>query len=336
MSFTDEVQFLKIAPKIKCWRNDSEQYFLHVVGRPFDRERGQNLPFSESIDPSVNWKLFGPWSAIRQSSDDVSKDKERLIGVIREGANERDIFLELASIYAELVDRRTVDWDHVLEKTPGNEYHFVRLRQLFPKVKFVHFVRDPFDNLRSRIVRSGVIASKKVNWLGAVNMAYEWKRSLIAGAYNYSLAPDHYRMVRYEDLVRKPEQVLRKLCDFLEIEFDPIVLKQTLKAGTDLHAKKGHENIDRSPGEIDQKALSFDASEILGKALMGGIAAVLGDSYNLLNYHRYDSFFSSRGKKLLRKYELESPKQWAFRIPLSVLYSDSRVKLRWNPEMLIS
>ena len=254
MSFTDEVQFLKIAPKIKCWRNDSEQYFLHVVGRPFDRERGQNLPFSESIDPSVNWKLFGPWSAIRQSSDDVSKDKERLIGVIREGANERDIFLELASIYAELVDRRTVDWDHVLEKTPGNEYHFVRLRQLFPKVKFVHFVRDPFDNLRSRIVRSGVIASKKVNWLGAVNMAYEWKRSLIAGAYNYSLAPDHYRMVRYEDLVRKPEQVLRKLCDFLEIEFDPIVLKQTLKAGTDLHAKKGHENIDRSPGEIDQKA----------------------------------------------------------------------------------
>ncbi len=263
MAFSDEVQFLKLAPKLKRWRNDPEQYLWHILGRPYDWDEMKKLPLETKIDPEVNLKFYGPWEAIRRSSGDLPGDQSRIYEMIENGATAKELFLTLAEIYARCVaDHETPDI--ILEKTPGNEFQFRRYRAYFPKTRFVHLVRDPFDNLRSRVARQGNIVADKINWPGLVNMSFEWKRSLLCGLKNFQLAPKEYRMVRYEDLIADPETVLTELCEFLQIEYHDCLLRQTRNGGRDLVSNCGHEGIHRSGGVIDKKALAIDANRTLG------------------------------------------------------------------------
>ena len=42
--------------------------------------------------------------------------------------------------------------------------------------------------------------------------------------------PDRYLEVRYEDLVKDPEPVLRTISDFIDLPFDPVMLDHTRRA----------------------------------------------------------------------------------------------------------
>ncbi|MEM7010639.1 MAG: sulfotransferase [Verrucomicrobiota bacterium] len=336
MCFANEVQFLKMAPRLKKWRSDPEQFLWHMLGVPFDYERDEKLLPTVSIDPDKNLKLHGPWRAIVNHSPDPEADRMHLLSLIKQGADDRELFLSLAEIYAKHVSHSTGKFDRILEKTPGNEFHFQRYLKLFPKTSFIHLIRDPIDNLRSRVSRSGKIEAKKVSWLGVVNMMFEWKRSLVTGLKNYRLAPENYFLLRYEDLVSNPAPILEKLASRLEIEFDPILLKQTSEGGQLLMKNIGHEKIDRVAGEIDAKALETDSVQILGEELTASAAAVLGSSYNLAGYHKYDEHFRNRFSQLARRHPQETWKQWGMRMPLSVLYNNWRIRALWDPKALIN
>ena len=118
-----------------------------------------------------------------------------------------------------------------VEKTTSTEIYASEVMDWYPKAKIVHLVRDPRDNF----------GSLKSGWTRRYREHNDTVERLLQsmldrGGLGFRLAslnaerfgPKHYRVIRYEDLVQTPEPVLGDLCDFLEIDFDPVLLRPSL------------------------------------------------------------------------------------------------------------
>ena len=88
------------------------------------------------------------------------------------------------------------------------------------QARFVHLIRDGRDVAVSRGARA---VKRGREATPARDEAETWKRR-IEGARAQAADVDHYLELRYEDLIADPEAVLRKVCEFIELEFDPAML----------------------------------------------------------------------------------------------------------------
>ena len=105
------------------------------------------------------------------------------------------------------------------DKTPGHASDMAVLARVLPEARFVHIIRDGRDvaaSLRGLPFAPGDrgIAAIAAHWRDTV-----WRARRAAANLPY------YTEVRYEALVNEPERVLRDLCDFLELEFAPEMLR---------------------------------------------------------------------------------------------------------------
>lgn len=95
--------------------------------------------------------------------------------------------------------------------------HFERLPAIWPDARYIHLVRDGRDVSRS-IVEQG--------WAGNPYMAAEtWREAELAWDNLRMKIPAERRIeVVYEDLVRKPEADLCRLCEFLGVSYERTML----------------------------------------------------------------------------------------------------------------
>lgn len=125
------------------------------------------------------------------------------------------------------------------DKTPPYVEQVAAIGALLPEARFVHILRDGRD----------VALSYRDKWFGPgddlIAAARLWRdRILAARAQSATLAPGRYLELRFEDLIADPERALRRVCAFLELEFEPGML--------DYHARAPHrlaEFRDRRDGE---------------------------------------------------------------------------------------
>jgi hypothetical protein len=103
------------------------------------------------------------------------------------------------------------------EKTPAYAKSMVRIHRVLPEARFVHLLRDGRDVWLSRRKSSATPPS-------AARVAVRWKER-IQRARDQAPRVPHYLEVRYEDLVLDTEPVLRRVCEFIELEFDPAMLE---------------------------------------------------------------------------------------------------------------
>jgi hypothetical protein len=99
------------------------------------------------------------------------------------------------------------------QKTPRFVRYGALLKRAWPHAKFVNVVRDP------RAVVSSLIRSD-VHRSNAFFAALRWLKDVTAGFDLQDRFPDDVLLVRYEDLVRDPEPVLRKVCGHLGIAYE--------------------------------------------------------------------------------------------------------------------
>ena len=90
--------------------------------------------------------------------------------------------------------------------------------QAEPEAKVIHMVRDPRDRYEASLAlwpdgkgRAGAAAAR-------------WRYSIRLAERNLSTYPGGYMVVRYEDLVLRTEEVLRRVCAFLGEAFVPDML----------------------------------------------------------------------------------------------------------------
>ncbi|MBN7797437.1 sulfotransferase family protein [Parahaliea mediterranea] len=104
------------------------------------------------------------------------------------------------------------------DKSPSYTEDIDVLCRMFPDARFVHLVRDGRDVAMSQLA---------ISW-GSNNLpriARDWRwQTMVCHKVGAVLPADRFMELRYEDLVLEPEQQLRRICQFLNVPFDPGML----------------------------------------------------------------------------------------------------------------
>ena len=142
----------------------------------------------------------------------------------------------LHEIYAE--SKGKARWG---QKTPRFVRHLDLLRENFPSSKVIHMVRDP------RAVVSSLIQSN-VHQSNAYHGSHRWKMDVRAGLTYELTHSSRVLRVFYEDLVKDPEEVLKAISEFLELDPSGMMISGEKKSQEySVFYENIHANIERSP-----------------------------------------------------------------------------------------
>lgn len=113
------------------------------------------------------------------------------------------------------------------EKTGSNAYCISEFIRLYPRAKVIHLLRDGRDCVCSIMRRSGGV--------GTYHAVSHWTYNVAAGITHRG--QKYYLEVKYEDLVRDPEYVIKKICTHLGVEFSEQMLRWDISKYWKDHAK---------------------------------------------------------------------------------------------------
>jgi hypothetical protein len=106
------------------------------------------------------------------------------------------------------------------DKTPRYMRAMPRITKALPEARFVHLIRDGRDVALSQ--RERILDGQSTSMRA---MGERWRRRIAAAREGAAEIPERsYMELRYEDLVADPETALRRICKFVELDFDPAML----------------------------------------------------------------------------------------------------------------
>jgi len=178
-----------------------ETHFAVRLVKRFEEGRLDATEAAEWISSKNRWGDFGL---------DATELESRLAAHRHLAAGDalRDFF----TLYAERHDKSR--WG---DKTPIYVRQMRRLERAVPEAHFVHMIRDGRDVALSVWDRVG----KEKD---AVKLARLWKRR-IRKARRQAEKLGHYFEVRYEDLILDTEPTLRRVADFIKLDWDAAMLR---------------------------------------------------------------------------------------------------------------
>jgi hypothetical protein len=121
------------------------------------------------------------------------------------------------------------------DKTPDYIRKMKKLQNMLPEARFIHVIRDGRDaglSQNKRIVKRGKDA------IPPREMARRWRKRIVKSRVDADEI-EHYIEVRYEDLVTDTEATLRRVCEHVELEFDPAMLRYYERAEERLQEMAG-------------------------------------------------------------------------------------------------
>jgi hypothetical protein len=115
------------------------------------------------------------------------------------------------------------------DKTPSATPALPALHAVFPDLQVVHLLRDGRDVVQSFM---------RVSQARLPHFAAMWLRSVRAARAFGAQHPRQYLEIRYEDLVRRPAEILASVATFLDLPFDERMLR--------------HHTLDLRLGDVDR------------------------------------------------------------------------------------
>ena len=135
---------------------------------------------------------------------------------------ERGLFVAFLRAYADHLGRPIMG-----EKTPAHVAYVETLMEWFPNGRVVHMLRDPRAVYVSDLRRRRNKLRKPYSWLARIpgllalvilgQTAWVWRNAVRRLKVYSQRYPERYRVVRFEDLVRQPDETLRGLYEFLDV-----------------------------------------------------------------------------------------------------------------------
>lgn len=160
------------------------------------------------------------------------------------------------------------------DKTQSYVHDLPLLAELFPEARFVHAVRDGRD------VALAHAKGEKIE-----QVAVSWSRRVVEGREaGDDLGPKRYMESRYEDLINDPETAVRRVCEFIELDFRPEMLRYYERADSVIATTAvpdRHLDIYKPP----TKGLQ-DWRRDLTDAQVARFESIGGDALTLLDYER--------------------------------------------------
>ncbi|MFM7459176.1 MAG: sulfotransferase family protein [bacterium] len=174
------------------------------------------------------------------------------------------------------------------EKTPQHLQNVQEIHKLFPSAKFIHVKRDGRDVVNSLL---------KMPWrpAGLINNARFWRKYARLGEeLENSLLDEKLEKniisIKFEELLENPPEVLKRICKFIDIDFDTSMLEQVHNNSQKVFADwekqwkhKANSSLDPSRKGAYKKELSQDEQIILNHFLQKDLTA-LGYEVDLSNF----------------------------------------------------
>jgi Sulfotransferase family len=253
-----------------------ESYFVAMAVALADRYETANGVDQEALlravvqDPS-----FGEWQIPVAEVRELWRESQPA-----------DVPAALTDLYARYALGR--DKARYGDKTPANVLYVELLAGAFPTGRFLHIVRDGRD-----VVPSLMEMHFGPDRFGAA--ALFWRDRVSRGrAGGQRIGADRYREIRYEDLVADPEPVLRGVCEFFELTYEPSMLRYHERADELLDGLRFTHHVQgiRRPPARDVRdwRANLPDHEV---QLFGALA---GDLLDELGYERSGMAVSSRAR----------------------------------------
>ena len=161
------------------------------------------------------------------------------------------------------------------DKTPMYMRHLPLLEELFPEAQYVHLIRDGRDAALSFLeMPEGPFTRTWAHPRTPAQFACLWRKEVgDARALGRRVGPTRYLEVRYEELVADAESVVREICTFAAVAFEPAMLDYT--GSVDVSAKPHQQRLLTPPttgvrswredlSAADVAAFDAVAGELLG------------------------------------------------------------------------
>jgi hypothetical protein len=185
------------------------------------------------------------------------------------------------------------------DKTPEYVCSMRTISGLLPEARFVHLIRDGRDVARSLCAAAG---------FGLPDLASAllfWERRVITGRkQGERLGSSRYREVRYEDLTSDPEGVLRDVCAFVELDYQPEMLGYYNRVDEILVGVPGHQHHRR----LRQAPVTGlrDWRRDLSASDIGFADALVGPVLGSLGYERSTIPATIRSKTWARRVRIDA------------------------------
>lgn len=159
------------------------------------------------------------------------------------------------------------------DKTPQNVFFLDDIYEAFPSGRYIHILRDGYDVVASYLEmgRYTTVRAAANRWVKSIEHSQTFGRR----------HPEQFIEVRYEDLVRSPDDVVQKLCGFLGIEFSSSLLEPPadIDALGDIQVYKHLREVSKriSPDSIGKGRRSLSKNDLLEtREIIGEKAIHLG------------------------------------------------------------
>jgi hypothetical protein len=210
------VSLLDSHPELLVMPQDTA-YFPTVLTKY--RDRGRRAQFDYLTKESWTNVLFGfPKQKFLETFERIAFDPTN---------ENRDLLVLMMEAYAEVVG---VPLDRVkrwVEKTPANRNYVPEIFDRFPNAKLLLTMRDPRALLAAQIALESTRKTRRfsvyyvvAHWRAAAKLARRIRGGEFPGL-----------VIGYEDLALDPKPAMQKVCDYLEISFDPEIVLNPTKVG---------------------------------------------------------------------------------------------------------
>lgn len=216
-------QILSKHPSIYCERKELK--FIQSLARIKQLYPDLNVPSKRQ--EYIAFCVFAIKNALKASSD----FKTLPINSYREeGTDIQSPSSSHLGIYFDVYEHLAGDHRYWMDGSPNNVFYHKEIRQLLPDARFIAIVRDVRDVLASkkrrrdtttaqRYRQEQILEQKKLEKnYSCVTDSLSWK-STYSLCHNLTLKDPNTMLIRYEDLTRDPESVVRRLCEFLNVEY---------------------------------------------------------------------------------------------------------------------
>lgn len=205
------------------------------------------------------------------------------------------------SLYSEIAESKHKEM--FIEQTPWYGQRIDILNELFPEAKYIHMVRDGRD--------VAISFARTPWWHRDIGKNLErWHAEVwqIIESSNQILSQNQMLQVRYEDFVEQPEYSLRRICDFLGIDFEGAMLDTATFIDYSLYSA------------FNEKKISSSTLNEWSKNKV--VPTFKGSRYAWKNYQDFD--FSTMPKHITQSlktlgYDAQIPSFYSLRVALCTL-----------------
>lgn len=165
------------------------------------------------------------------------KIESEVLNLPDDALTDRDLLVRLMEIWRNHGPGDPLEKVIWVEKTTGNEKNLMRMQRWFgSQASYLYIVRDPRDVYCSLAKSRG-----DNNKEGTPDtFAAAWRFSTLIAKWGERNVPN-FKIVRYEDLVQQPVQILKEICSHLRVDFLPELLSPTRAGnawdGNSMHGK---------------------------------------------------------------------------------------------------